>query len=64
MKKTHVEFVSGTKKTVTSQASVAGAVPEKKSKWDQKIPPTKGAPVPPKVPPGVQAAIKSNSKIL
>jgi len=57
LKKTHVEFISGTKKTVISSApTVTSSIPEKKSKWDQKVPP------PPKVPPGVQAAIKSNNK--
>lgn len=59
LKKTHVEFVSGTKKPVPSSAPnvTASGVPEKKSKWDQKVPPA------PKVPPGVQAAIKSNIKM-
>ena len=51
LKRTHVEFISGTKKPLQAVASSTATIDStKKSKWDQKIPPS------------VQSAIKSSEK--
>jgi len=63
LKKTHVEFISATKKPATSQAPASLSVSEKKSKWDQKVPPPpKVTTGPPKINPTLNATSKSSSK--